>query len=90
MANIKSALKQWRQNIKRRARNRPARSVVRTEVGKAVASIPTGGDAAAEAVRLAIRALDKAAEKKIIHANHAARSKSRLMKKLNAVKAAAS
>ncbi len=91
MANTKSALKAWRQNIKRRARNRPARRAVRTVIGKAVAATAPAQpvDAAEAAIRLAIRSLDKAAEKKIIHRNNAARRKSRLMKRLNTLKAAA-
>ena len=91
MANTKSALKQWRQNLKRRARNRPARSALRTHVARAVSSVGAGVvETSEEAVRFAIRALDKAAEKKIIHANKAARTKSRLMKRLNRARAAAS
>ena len=67
------------------------RSSMRTYITKAVTAVHAGGGAEAEqAVREAIRALDKAAERNIIHANHAARSKSRLMKRLNAAKAATS
>lgn len=88
MANTKSALKQWRASLKRRDRGRPARRTVRTFVAKAVATVQSGADEAAEIVRQAVSALDKAAEKKIIHPNNAARRKSRLMKKLNAIASA--
>lgn len=85
MANTKSALKQWRVSLRKRARNRPVRSAVRTFLSKAVAAIAAGQrEPAAEAVKGAIQTLDKAAEKKVIHPNNAARRKSRLMKRLNA------
>ena len=43
-----------------------------------------GGDDNAEAVRMAVKRIDMAAAKGIIHRNAAARKKSRLMKKVNA------
>lgn len=90
MANTKSALKQWRASLRRRARNRPVRSAVRTQLRQAVKTITTGEREPAEAAVLqAIRVLDKAAEKKILHRNNVARRKSRLMKKLNQLKASA-
>lgn len=86
MANTKSAIKQMRQNEKRRARNRMVRSRMRTFARKASGVITAGSkDDAAEAVRLAISEIDKAAQKGIIHRNNAARRKSRLMKHLNAL-----
>lgn len=88
MANTKSALKQWRASLKRRERGRPARRTVRTFVAKAVATVQSRADDAAEIVRQAVSALDKAAEKRLIHPNNAARRKSRLMKKLNAMASA--
>lgn len=86
MANTKSAIKRARQNPKRRARNRVVRSSTRTYIKKARTLIE-GEDAAlaAEAVREAVSALDKAAQKGVIHRNNAARRKSRLMKRLNAM-----
>lgn len=78
-------MKQIRQNEKRRARNRQVRSRTRTILKKANMLIAEGEkDEAAEAVREAISALDKAAQKGVIHPNSAARRKSRLMKKLAA------
>jgi small subunit ribosomal protein S20 len=64
-------------------RNRTFRSKARTEVKKARALIQTGNAADARQATLeAIRTLDKAASKGILHANNAARRKSRLMKRL--------
>ncbi|MBM2827115.1 MAG: ribosomal protein [Dehalococcoidia bacterium] len=84
MANTKSAKKRAVQNVKRRLRNRSFKSAVKTYVSKALTSIQTGQmDEAPTAMLQAQRALDKAAEKGLIHPNNAARRKSRLMKKLN-------
>lgn len=86
MANIKSALKRIRQDVKRRARNRIIRSRTRTFVKNAKQAIAEGDNAeAAKAVQQAISALDKAAQKGVIHRNNAARRKSRLMKRFNAL-----
>jgi len=86
LANTKSALKQWRQNEKRRARNRMVRSRTHTFVKKADAIILDGNkEEALEAVKQAISELDRAAKKGVIHANNAARRKSRLMKRFNAL-----
>jgi small subunit ribosomal protein S20 len=84
-----AGLKAKRQNVRRRARNRIVRMTARTEIKQANALIAAGQLAEAEiAVRQAIRALDKAAEKGVIKKNNAARRKSRLMKKFNQAKAA--
>ncbi len=84
MANIESAKKRWRQNIKRRARNRMVRSTTRSYVRKASAAIEDGeGQESAEAVREAISALDRAVAKGVIHRNNAARRKSRLVQRMN-------
>lgn len=87
MANIKSAIKRNKQNEKRRVRNRIYRGKARTFVARAKVAI-NGKDAeVAQAATLeAISALDKAAQKGVIHKNNAARRKSRLMKKLAASK----
>ncbi len=83
MANIKSAIKRNKQNEKRRIHNRVFRGRARKYVSKARLAINTGEERTAEeAVRQAISALDKAAEKGVIHKNNAARRKSRLMRKL--------
>lgn len=88
MANIKSAIKRNRQNEKRRQHNRTYRGSANTFVRKANAALAAGDvDAAKEATKVAVTALDKAAKKKIIHANNAARRKGALMSKLHALEA---
>jgi small subunit ribosomal protein S20 len=79
VANIKSQIKRNRQNEKRRVRNKAVRAELRTRTKKAVAAAEEGGDASVEATRLAIKKLDKAASKGVIHKNQAARRKSRLL-----------
>lgn len=84
-ARTPQALKRVRQALRRRAVNRRARSAAKTLVQKAT-NIVLGraeGDAPA-AIAAAVSALDRAAEKGIIHPNNAARRKSRLMAKANA------
>jgi small subunit ribosomal protein S20 len=86
LANHKSALKRIRSSERKRIRNRVFISRARTEVTKARAEM-SGGDleAARQATLQAIRTLDKAANKGILHRNNAARRKSRLMKRLAAL-----
>ena len=86
MANLKSAIKRNRQNKKRRLRNRVFRGQARTYIRDARASMLAENleEARVSALK-AVKALDKAAEKGIIHKNNAARRKSRLMKQLNAL-----
>lgn len=89
MANHRSALKRIRASEKRRQRNRTVRGSTRTSVKKARAAIAVGNLPEAQAaVQDAISALDKAAEKGVIHKNNAARRKSRLMRALNKSQAA--
>lgn len=86
MANIKSQIKRNRQNKKLRIHNRIFRGTARSFVRKAQTVIKTGNAEEARIETLkAIKALDRAASKGIIHNNKAARSKSRLMKKLNSM-----
>ena len=84
MANIKSQIKRNKQNEQRRVRNKAVRSELKTRVKRAVTLAPEGGDTSVEAPRLAIKRLDKAAAKGVIHKNAAARRKSRLMKRVAA------
>jgi small subunit ribosomal protein S20 len=87
LANIKSAIKRNKQNEKRRVRNRVFRGRARTFVQKARLDLQGGlSETTESAVKRAISTLDKAAEKGVIHKNNAARRKSRLMKRLAAVK----
>ena len=87
MANIKSAIKRNRQNEKRRLRNRVYRGSTRTQIKKARLMIASGDhENAVVVVNEAIKKLDRAASKGVIHKNNAARRKSRLMKHLAAMK----
>jgi len=91
LPNIKSAQKQVRVSERKRLKNKSITSLCKTNITKAEKLIFSGElKAAQEAVAVAITSLDKAAEKGVIHANNAARRKSRLMKKLNEAQAAAS
>ena len=86
MANSKSAEKRIRVSERRRLRNRPYRSAARTYVKKAELAIASGDKTAAEqAVLQATSTLDRVVAKGVIHKNNAARRKSRLMKKYNAL-----
>ena len=83
MANTKSSIKRIRQNERRRLRNRTIRSQVRSAV-----KIARGGDGGdlRTAIADAIRALDKAVTKGVIHRNTAARKKSSLARRLATAK----
>ena len=86
MANTKSAIKRIRQNEKRRTHNRVYRGRARTCVKKARMAIDSGDvDAARAATMEAVSALDKAAQKGVLHDNNASRRKGRLMKQLAAL-----
>jgi small subunit ribosomal protein S20 len=86
LANTASARKRIRSNERKRIRNRIVRSRSRTAVRVAREALAGGNaDAGRQATLAAISALDKAAEKGVIHKNNAARRKSRLMKKLAAL-----
>jgi len=88
LPNTSSARKQVRVDQKRQLRNKSVRSRCKTSITKAEKLIFSGElEAAQEAVVAAIGSLDRAAEKGVIHANNAARRKSRLMKKLNEAQA---
>jgi small subunit ribosomal protein S20 len=82
VANIKSQKKRNITNAKRAERNKAVKSELKTRVKTATATV--GSDEHDEAVRLAVKRLDMAAAKGVIHKNQAARRKSRLMKKVTA------
>ena len=84
MANIKSQKKRVITNAKRTERNKAVKSEVRTCVKAARETKGTPENA--EALRMAVKRLDMAAAKRIIHPKQAARKKSRLMRALNAAK----
>ena len=81
MANTKSAEKRDRQNVQLRERNRAQRSRLRTAI-KRLRTVLASGDAAQaqEILPATLSVIDRIAQKKIIHANAAARYKSRLVK----------
>ena len=83
MANHKSALKAHRQNVKVRAQNREYSSRLRRALKAARAAIDSG-DAmqAGTQLRSTVSLIDRLAGNKIIHANAAARYKSRLSRRL--------
>ncbi|HEY2563553.1 MAG TPA: 30S ribosomal protein S20 [Acidimicrobiales bacterium] len=81
MANIASQIKRNRQNEKLRARNKAVRSELRTRTKRAIIAAETGAEDSYDALRLAIKRIDKAAAKGVIHKNQAANRKARLMKR---------
>jgi small subunit ribosomal protein S20 len=82
MANIKSQIKRNKTNEARRLRNKAVRSEIKTRVKVAVSVAADSPEEATEALRTAIKRLDKAAAKGIIHKNQAANRKSKLMRRL--------
>jgi len=84
VANTKSAIKRMRQEEARRLRNRAVRSRIRTSVKTARAAVGTPGGDPRATVLEAIRALDKAVTKGVVHRNTAARKKSALARRLAA------
>ncbi len=86
MANIASAIKRNRQNAKRRAHNRHYRSSMRTEIKKVRAAIEAGDKDAAQALLPGtVSAIQRVAQKGIIHKRNAARRVSRLNKAILAI-----
>ncbi len=86
MANIKSQIKRNRKNEQLRLRNNAVRSELRTRIKNALTSAPEGGEESESNLRLAIKRIDKAAAKGIIHKNQAANRKGRLMRRISALK----
>jgi len=84
VANIKSQIKRNRQTIKRHERNKAVRSELRTRTKRAVNAIDEGAEDSDEALRLAVKRIDKAAAKGVIHKNQAANRKARLMRRASA------
>jgi len=90
VANIKSQIKRIGTNEKRRLRNKAAKSEVKTRVKTALTTVETGEETAAEDLRIAVKKLDKAAQRGIIHRNQAANRKSALMRQVARSSASAS
>ena len=89
MAHSRSSRKRWRQSLDRRERNRSVKSRTRTVLNKALAAIGQDASVAEPAVKAAVSALDRAAQKGVIHPNAASRGKSRLLKRFNLATATA-
>lgn len=96
MANIKSQIKRNRQNLKRQLRNKSVRAEIKTRVKsamKAAEAEKTGtatakddsAPASVEALRMAVKRIDKAAALGVIHPNQASNRKSALMRKVAAL-----
>ncbi len=84
MPNIKSAKKRVKVIAAKTAQNKAAKSALKTTIKKANAAIDTNAANKEDAVKVAIKKIDQAAAKGLLHKNKAARSKSTLVKKLNA------
>ena len=87
MPNIKSAKKRVLVSRANYERNKAYRSALRTAVKKADAAIDAGSADMAEVVTAAVKKIDQATVKGIIHKNNAARKKSALVTRDNKVKA---
>jgi small subunit ribosomal protein S20 len=87
VANIKSQIKRNRQNEKARQRNKMVRSELQTRTKKALAAAENGEDTA-DALKAAIKRIDSAATKGVLHKNTAARKKSRLIKQVRRLESA--
>jgi len=83
VANIKSQIKRNRQNLVRHERNKAVRSELKTRTRSAEVAAETGADDAEARLQAAVKRIDTAAAKGVIHKNQAARRKSRLMAKVN-------
>ncbi len=92
MANIKSQKKRILTNEKAHVRNKAVKSELKTRVKVAVrtATAEPGSEESVDALRLAVKRLDKAATKGIIHKNQAANRKSSLMKRITKLSTPAS
>lgn len=88
MANIKSAIKRARQNVKLRQHNASARSMFRTYIKNVLKAVEAGDSELAQAAYAKAQpVIDKAASKGLIHKNKAARVKSRLVARVKAMSA---
>lgn len=84
MANIKSAKKRVKVNQTKAANNKARNTALKTAIKKANAAIEANADNKEEVVKAAVKKIDQAADKHLIHKNCAARKKSNLAKKANA------
>lgn len=84
MPNIKSAKKRVKVNATKAANNKAANSALKTAIKKANAAIEANAEDKDVLVKAAVKKIDQAAAKNLIHKNCAARKKSNLAKKANA------
>ena len=90
MPNTKQALKRMRVTAKRTARNRQVKSTVKTALRRYSDTLGQGDlDTARDKLQVAVKTIDKAVSKGVVHKNAAARKKSRLTKRLNKIAAEA-
>jgi small subunit ribosomal protein S20 len=83
MANIKSAKKRIKVNQKKAAANKSRNTALKTAIKKANAAIEANAENKDELIKDAVKKIDQAASKNLIHKNCAARKKSNLAKKAN-------
>ncbi|MDW3179958.1 MAG: 30S ribosomal protein S20 [Acidimicrobiia bacterium] len=88
MANIKSQIKRNRQTEKRNARNRAIRAELRTRTRSVIEAAEAGADDTDEKLKLAIKRIDMSVTKGTMHKNTAARTKSRLTKRVRSLQEA--
>ena len=84
LPNIKSAMKRVKVTKTKATQNSITRSVLKTSIRKFNEAVASNDESASELLRKAFTAIDRAAAKKVIHKNTAARKKSRLVKAFNA------
>lgn len=87
MPNIKSAKKRVKVTATKTLINKSFKSSLKSEIKKADLALDTNAENKAEAVRVAVKKIDQAASKGILHKNNAARKKAALARKLNAAQA---
>lgn len=87
MPNIKSALKREVKSKKENAANKSQKTALKTELKKFDAAVAEGNkEAAAGTYKAAVKSVDRAAGKGLIHKNNAANKKSAMAAKMNAMK----
>jgi small subunit ribosomal protein S20 len=84
LPNIKSAIKRVKVAKAKTLKNAIRKSALKTSIRKTKEAIANNDPSASEALKHAIKLIDKAAAKNVLHKNTAARRKSKLMKALNA------
>ncbi len=89
MANIRSSIKRVNTTKKKTLQNKSRKSALKTTIKKFEVGVNENAENTEELLRAAVKSLDKAASKGIIHKNAAARKKSRLTAKLNKLAAEA-